>query len=75
MRGYGGGLALSVAPPAWPPRTAGRRDVADALALAAAVPVRTEPRDYPLNEANRALEELASGPVGAAAAALVPDAG
>jgi propanol-preferring alcohol dehydrogenase len=38
-----------------------RRDALDFLALAPQVPVRTHTRDYPLAEANRALDDLRSG--------------
>jgi propanol-preferring alcohol dehydrogenase len=38
-----------------------RRDALDFLALAPQVPVRTHTRDYPLAEANRALDDLRRG--------------
>ena len=38
-----------------------RKDAEDFLALAPRVPVRTHTRDYPLAEANRALDDLRGG--------------
>lgn len=48
-----------------------RRDGEEFLALAAEVPVRTETRAYPLEEANRALEDLREGRL-SGAAVLIP---
>ena len=39
------------------------RDIAEFLPLAAAIPIRVTLERYPLEEANRALRELKSGPV------------
>ena len=38
-----------------------RRDAEEFLALAPKVPVKTHTRDYPLAEANRALDDLRRG--------------
>jgi propanol-preferring alcohol dehydrogenase len=38
-----------------------RRDIAEFIALAARIPIRPEVREYPLEEANRALMELKAG--------------
>jgi propanol-preferring alcohol dehydrogenase len=51
----------------WEERTLGsvanltRRDGVELLAVAPAVPVRTEVTTYPLEQANRALEDLRAG--------------
>jgi propanol-preferring alcohol dehydrogenase len=52
-----------------------RRDAAEFLELAAAIPIRTSVRTYPLDRANAALADLKSGAVGASAAVLVTDGG
>jgi propanol-preferring alcohol dehydrogenase len=52
-----------------------RRDAAEFLELAAAIPIRTSVRTYPLDRANAALADLRSGAVGASAAVLVTDGG
>lgn len=44
-----------------------RRDAAEFLDLAARIPVRTQVREYPLAEANRALQHLKDGQVSGAA--------
>ncbi len=44
-----------------------RQDAAEFLALAAGIPIRTETEAYPLEDANRALADLAGGRVGGAA--------
>ncbi len=44
-----------------------RRDAREFLALSAEIPIRTETEVYPLDAANRALADLASGRVGGAA--------
>lgn len=49
------------------------RDAVEFLALAAAIPIRTSVRTYPLTDANAALADLAAGRIGAAAAVLMPD--
>jgi alcohol dehydrogenase, propanol-preferring len=48
------------------------RDAVEFLELAAAIPIRTDVRTYPLTDANAALADLAAGQIGAAAAVLVP---
>jgi propanol-preferring alcohol dehydrogenase len=48
-----------------------RRDAAEFLAVAAAIPIRTSVRTYPLGRANAALADLAGGRIGAGAAVLV----
>ena len=48
-----------------------RRDAVEFLELAAAIPIRTSVRPYPLAEANAALTDLALGQVGAATAVIV----
>jgi propanol-preferring alcohol dehydrogenase len=48
-----------------------RRDVTEFLELAAAIPITTQVRTYPLTDANTALADLAMGQVGATAV-LVP---
>ena len=48
-----------------------RRDGEEFLALAPGVPIRTETRAYPLEEANQALEDLREGRL-SGAAVLVP---
>jgi propanol-preferring alcohol dehydrogenase len=50
-----------------------RRDAAEFLELAAAIPIRTSVRTYPLAEANAALTDLKAGTIGAAAAVLTTD--
>jgi propanol-preferring alcohol dehydrogenase len=50
-----------------------RRDAVEFLEMAAAIPIRTSVRPYPLAEANDALTDLALGQVGEAAAVLVTD--
>jgi propanol-preferring alcohol dehydrogenase len=50
-----------------------RRDATEFLELAAAIPIRTSVRPYPLAEANTALADLKSGAIGAAAAVLVTE--
>ena len=52
-----------------------RRDAKEFLELAAAIPIRTSVRTYPLDQANAALADLKSGAVGASAAVLVTDGG
>jgi propanol-preferring alcohol dehydrogenase len=49
------------------------RDAVEFLELAAAIPIRTSVRTYPLADANAALADLAAGRIGAGAAVLVPD--
>ena len=49
-----------------------RRDGREFLALAAQIPIRTKTFTYPLEDANRALADLAAGRIGAGAAVLVP---
>jgi len=49
------------------------RDAVDYLALAAAIPIRTSVRRYPLTDASAALADLAAGRIGAAAAVLIPE--
>jgi propanol-preferring alcohol dehydrogenase len=49
-----------------------RADAAEFLELAAAIPIRTSVRPYPLTDANRALADLAGGNIGAGAAVLLP---
>jgi len=49
------------------------RDAVEFLELAAAVPIRTAVRPYPLTDANAALADLAAGRIGAAAAVLIPE--
>jgi alcohol dehydrogenase, propanol-preferring len=49
------------------------RDAVEFLELAAAIPIRTSVRTYPLTDANQALADLAASRIGAAAAVLVPD--
>jgi propanol-preferring alcohol dehydrogenase len=51
------------------------RDAVEFLDLAAAIPIRTSVRTYPLADANAALADLAAGQIGAGAAVLVPDQG
>jgi propanol-preferring alcohol dehydrogenase len=50
-----------------------RRDAAEFLELAVAIPIRTSVRPYPLADANEALADLKSGAIGAAAAVLVTE--
>ncbi len=50
-----------------------RRDAVEFLDLAAAIPIRTSIRTYPLTDANAALADLALGQVGAATAVLIPN--
>ena len=50
-----------------------RADAAEYLELAAAIPIRTSVRPYPLAEANAALADLAAGGIGAGAAVLVTE--
>jgi propanol-preferring alcohol dehydrogenase len=47
-----------------------RRDAVEFLELAAAIPIRTSVRTYPLAEANAALADLKAGTIGAATAVL-----
>jgi len=49
------------------------RDAVEFLELAAAIPIRTSIRRYPLTDANAALADLAAGQIGAAAAVLIPE--
>lgn len=49
------------------------RDAVEFLELAAAIPIRTSVRTYPLTDANAALADLAAGRIGAGAAVLVPE--
>jgi propanol-preferring alcohol dehydrogenase len=49
------------------------RDAVEFLELAAAIPIRTAIRPYPLTDANTALADLAAGRIGAAAAVLIPE--
>ena len=49
-----------------------RADAVEFLELAAAIPIVTSVRSYPLTDANRALADLAAGTIGAGAAVLVP---
>ncbi len=49
------------------------RDAVEFLELAAAIPIRTSVRTYPLTDANAALADLAAGRIGASAAVLVPE--
>ena len=49
-----------------------RADAAEFLELAAAIPIRTSVRPYPLADANLALADLAGGNIGAGTAVLVP---
>ena len=49
------------------------RDAMEFLELAAAIPIRTSVRAYPLTDANAALADLAAGRIGAGAAVLVPE--
>jgi alcohol dehydrogenase, propanol-preferring len=49
-----------------------RADAAEFLELAAAIPVRTEFEEHPLEDANRALQRLAAGEVGGAAVLTAP---
>ena len=49
------------------------RDAVEFLDLAAAIPIRTSVRTFPLADANAALADLAAGQIGAGAAVLVPD--
>jgi propanol-preferring alcohol dehydrogenase len=51
------------------------RDAVEFLELAAAIPIRTSVRTYPLTDANAALADLAAGRIGAGAAVLVPEQG
>jgi propanol-preferring alcohol dehydrogenase len=44
-----------------------RSDVADLIALAAAIPIRTDVERFPLADANRALQRLAAGEIAGAA--------
>jgi propanol-preferring alcohol dehydrogenase len=48
-----------------------RRDVREFLAIAAAIPVRTEVEVFPLADANLALQRLAAGAIGGAAVLVV----
>jgi propanol-preferring alcohol dehydrogenase len=48
-----------------------RRDGHEFLELAPRIPVRTETQTYPLDQANRALDELRSGHIRGAAVLLV----
>jgi propanol-preferring alcohol dehydrogenase len=50
-----------------------RRDAAEFLELAAAIPIRTSVQTYPLAEANAALADLKAGAIGAAAAVLITE--
>jgi propanol-preferring alcohol dehydrogenase len=47
-----------------------RRDAAEFLAVAEAIPIRTSIRTYPLSNANDALADLKAGSIGAGAAVL-----
>lgn len=48
-------------------------DAVEFLELAAAIPIRTSVRTYPLADANQSLADLAAGQIGASTAVLVPD--
>jgi propanol-preferring alcohol dehydrogenase len=50
-----------------PERDPGRQDGADFLALAARIPLRIHTEAYPLDDANRALQDLAADRVTGAA--------